>query len=223
MKNLKIWILLAAALIMSFGCIEDRTSIVPPVHGTSSSSDLNITSFENDCLKQNMSIHKQALVYGLNGIYCAPNDIVLNISTSTVEGGINVTVSVSMINISKLNDTSITIKNPGNATSFDLNLTSNDSSNISIRDTTIYGDDQHCPHYDDPLSHFDPCLNFYPINKNSVCFDKNTTLDFIPQNNLFQFILSYNIENGNFERDIPIRDLSEIKYFCQDLNVTIKR
>ena len=217
-------------------------------------NEIKYLQLENDCLKNN-GTYKTIPLQGvpIAGVtFCSYKNFDYNISVKKVEQGIEIELvqtesfyntsiviepvvsfnfSTSMINISSLNDTSITIKNRRNATSFDLNLTSNDSSNISIRDTinskysntTIFGDDPHCPHLDDPTTQFDSCLNFYLINKNSVCFDKNTTLNFIPQNNLFQFVPSYNIENGNYERDIPIRDLSEIKYFCQDLNVTMKR
>lgn len=128
---------------------------------------------------------------------------------------------IAGITFCKYKDFDYNISVKKNEQGIDITLIKNiNKSNITINP---FGDDPNCPHLDDPNSQFDYCLNSYLVNKNSVCFDKNKSLDFVPQNNLFQFLPAYDIQNGKFIKNIPIRDLSEIKYFCQDLNITIER
>lgn len=170
-------------------------------------SHTSFKSYITECIKNNQTFYLDVF----NGEpYC---DIFERIRLEIILTG--KTYSFSMNN-SRLNDTSLTIQNNGNATSFDLNLTSNDSSNISIRDTVS----NICPICvpDEPP----PIKYAQIISKDSVCFDKNTNLNFIPDGHIFQYIPAYDIKTGYLKQNIPIRDLSEIKYFCQDLNITIK-
>lgn len=154
------------------------------------------------------------------------NSLVNSLNTKIISStSTNIDVLGFHPNNSQLNNISLTIVNPGNATSFDLNLTSNDSSNVSINSLFYPIEDIS---YNQVINQTIDSSNFiWPtsirIPRNSVCFPiwiKQDVDDLAFRNRYKNASFpAFYIENGLYAGHIKNVNGNEIKY-CEDLNIS---